>query len=316
MQYSLLSRFKGALFGSLVGEILGSGGCHGLMLGDLSFSLPQGKSDLSAFKLSDWNQIATYGIKSLVTRGRLDVEDLLLHDAQNQKTDLLKNRANSSEAAIATLPIALFFHDNDLKLRQQLQFVSEFWQQEQGCDAVLAVGYAIALALREKIQASASLIPQILNYLGTSQTPIVQQLEQVQTLIEQGATLETTVSQLRHGAQHHGVPPFNPFTSIAIALYCFLTTPEDFRLSLSRAVRSQYQPQTTTALTGAISGAYNSQSGIPIGWRLATNRINIGKERLQLAERLLAVWSGVYDISAVEPFPWTAIAAPRVIRPR
>ena len=322
MRYSLLSRFRGALLGSLVGEILGSGSRHSLIFGGLSFTLPETEGDkavetpLITPQLSDWSQIATSGIKSLINRGRLDVEDWLLHAAKTPPTlALLKKSASSSEAAVATLPVALFFHDNEIKLQQQLQQVATVWQRFEGYEGVLAVGYAIALALTEKLN-SATLIPRTISYLGTSQTTLVQQLEQLQTLIEQGTGLDSTVTKLRHEAQRLGQPPLNPFTSIAIAIYCFLTTPEDFRLSVSRAVRSCYQPQITAALTGAIAGAYNSNIGIPVGWRLAANRINIGNERLQLADRLLAVWSGVYEISDVEPFPWAAIAAPRVIGPR
>ncbi len=322
MRYSLVSRFRGAFLGSLVGEILGSGSRQGSIFAGLSFTSPQidgnkaVETQLITPQLSDWSNIATNGTKSLVSRGRLDVEDWLIHDAKNQPhLTSLKKSASSSEAAIAALPVALFFHDNEIKLQQQLQQVATVWQQSEECEGVWAVGYAIALALTEKLN-SATLIPRTIHYIGTSGTTLVQQLEQVQTLIEQGAGLDNTLSQLRSVAQRLGEPSLNPYTSIAIAIYCFLTTPEDFRLSVLRAARSRYQPQITAAITGAIAGTYNSDIGIPIGWRLAANRININNERLQLAERLLAVWSGVYDISDIEPLPWAAIAAPRVIGTR
>ena len=315
MRYSLLSRFRGTLLGSFVGEILDRD--LGRVLGESTLRPPEPGNDKPSPILSDWSQIATCGTKSLIRCGRLDVEDWLLHSTNTQSSfTLLKRAATSNQAAVATLPIALFFHDDEIKLRQQLLAGAAVWQQEsEGYEGILAVGYAIAQALTEKLDPT-TLIPRILVYLGTSQTPVVQQLEQVQTLLEQGAGLDTTFTQLRREAQRRGESLLRPHTSIALAFYCFLSTPEHFHLCVSRAARISYQPLITAALTGALAGAYNSSIGIPMGWRLATNQINLGSERLQLADRLFASWSGVYDVSTAQLCHRAAVAAPRVIQPR
>lgn len=314
MRYSLLSRFRGALLGSLVGEILGNS--KGIFPNRLLLRYPQDQDNKSVVAPStiaqlNWSQIATCGIESLIHCGRLDLEDWQLHASKVQSLALLKNTASSSEAALATLPIALFFHDEQSKLRQQLQQATAHWHQTEEDQGVLAVGYAIALALTEKL--NHTLIDQILNFLGNPQTLLGQQLQQVQDLIDKAAPLTIAVSQLQKEAQLQGAKAC-PDTAIALAFYCFLSTPEDFRLSLSRASRISHQPQLISALTGAIAGAYNSNIGIPVGWRLGANQLNITTQRLQLAERMFAVWSGVYGAWVVEPFPWAAIAAPKVIR--
>ena len=317
MRYSLLSRFRGALLGSVVGEILGTGGGIGRVLGAANLT-PSKPGDTQASQtLSDWSQIATCGTESLIRCGRLDLEDWVRHSEMTQPSLLLlKMAASSSEAAVATLPIALFFHDDEVKLRQQLLKAAAVWQHDsEASEGVLAVGYAIALALTEKLD-FATLIPRTLAYLGTSQTPLVQQLEQVQTLLEQGAGLDTTLTQLRRNSQYRSEPPSHPYTSIALAFYCFLNTPEDFRLCVTRAARSGEQHQTTVALTGALSGVYNSIIGIPVGWRLVANRSIAGVQKWQVAGRLFSVWSGVYDVSAIDQCPLAAVAAPRVIQPR
>lgn len=309
MRYSLLSRFRGALLGSLVGEILG-GSSTGA--GQARLTLPKLGDAEPNQMLSDWSQVADCGTESLIRCGRLDLEDWVLCSSRTQPSLLwLKESASSSEAAMAMLPIALFFHDDEVKLQQQLFASAAVWQQNsETSEGILAIGYAIALALTEKLDV-ATLIPRTLTYLGTSETPLVKQLEQVQRLLEQGAGLETTLTQLRRNFQQS-----RSYTSIALAFYCFLNTPEDFRLCVTRAVRTNHQPQLTSTLTGILAGVYNSISGIPIGWRLAANRINPGIGRLQLADRLFAVWSGIYDISAVEHCQLMAVAAPRVIQPR
>lgn len=314
MRYSLLSRFRGALLGSLLGEILGSGSesrafPHRLLLRVQSKDNNSVETSYIAAQ-SNWSKIATCGTQSLIHCGRLDLEDWQLESSKIQLT-LLKNTAKPSEAALATLPIALFFHDDQDKLRQKLRQAAAYWQSQAEYEGVLAVGYAIASALTEKINHTC-LIPQILSFLGTTQTAIGQQLELVQSLIDKSAALETAVSQLRRASIRQETDT-DAVTAIALAFYCFLSTPEDFRLSISRASYISDKSQMISALTGAISGAYNSNVGIPVSWRRAANKIKISSERQQLTERLFAVWSGVYDLSVIEPFSWAAIAAPRVI---
>jgi ADP-ribosylglycohydrolase len=311
MRYSLLSRFRGALLGSFLGEILGGGSeSHAfpskLLLRAFQFKDNNSLETSYIEAQSNWSKIATCGTQSLIQRGRLDLEDWQL-EASKIQLDLFKNTASSSEAALATLPVVLFFHDDQAKLRKQLQQAAAHWQSQAEDEGVLAVGYAIASSLTEKINHTC-LIPQILSFLGTTQTAIGQQLELVQSLINHNVALETVVSQLRSASIQHKAD-----TAIALAFYCFLSTPEDFRLSLSRASSLNDKSRMISVLTGAISGAYNSKVGIPVSWRLAANKIKISKETQQLTEQLFAVWSGVYDLSIVEPLPWAAIAAPQVI---
>ena len=315
MRYSLLSRFRGALLGSFVGDVLVRAGCQNRVLGRVSLAPPQPEETPTNQTLSEWSQLATCGAESLIRCGRLNVEDWWLLFGKTPSSLLLKSVTSSSEAAVATLPIALFFHDDEVKLRQQLLACSQLWQhQPEVLDGVWVVAYAIALALTEKLDI-ASLIPRTLAYLGTSRSPLVQQLERVQTLLEEGAGLEKTLTQLRQDARSRGEPLVSSYTPIALAFYCFLSTPEDFRLCVNRAAIA-YQPQITAALTGALAGVYNSSIGIPVSWRLAASRMSSGRQRLQQAERLLETWAGVYDISALAQGQLLAVAAPRVIQPR
>jgi hypothetical protein len=316
MRYSLLSRFQGALLGSFVGEILVRVGYQNQALGGVAHTSPKLGEAQTDQQLSLWSQLATCGTESLIRCGRLNLEDWWLLWEKTPSSLCLKSVATMSESAVATLPIALFFHEDEVKLRQQLLTCQDVWQhQSEASEGVLAIAYAISLALREQLDC-ATLIPRIQLYVGTSESPVIRQLEQVQILLEKGAGLETTLTQLRRDAQSRGEPLGRAHTSIALAFYCFLSTPEDFRLSVSRAARTCYQPQITAALTGALAGAYNSITGIPVSWRLTANRISSGNQRLQIADRLLEVWAGVYDVSALGQGPPLAVAAPRVIQPR
>ncbi|MBD0344734.1 MAG: ADP-ribosylglycohydrolase family protein, partial [Coleofasciculus sp. Co-bin14] len=101
-----MNRFRGALLGTLVAEILGSGGEHRRVLDKARLILPQSGDAQPSQTLSAWSQIAVCGTESLIRCGKLDREDWVLHSGMTQ----LKSAASSSEAAVATLPIALFFH--------------------------------------------------------------------------------------------------------------------------------------------------------------------------------------------------------------
>lgn len=308
MRYSLCSRFRGTLLGAAVGE----------MVGTPAFSV---KADCQ------WERLAVLGTQSLIRLGRFDVEDwrdtfdknLILRQSHASSEQNAMDRA-STKAILATIPLVLFYHENEIKLRQNVQQVMEVWQDDPvNRNGALAVGYAMLQALTEKLNSS-ELIPQIIAFLGEPQTQLGQDLVQVQTLLEQGSGLERAISQLVRNAQ--------PSTPIALAFYCFLSTLEDLPLSVRRAARTPYQPQITSAITGALSGAYNSTAGIPASLRMALTRsdtkplaawgMTTEAQMLELSDSLLAVWSGTYAQAThlTQLTPIAAIAAPRVIRPR
>ena len=326
MRYSLLSRFRGALVGAAIGEIGGTYGESWLS----GATRPQKPP-------SSWGRVVVRGTEGLIRHGKLDLADWgeLARVTQTSSTD--KNAYLEGNAAIlpnpksmvgagiiATVPVALFFHEDEDKLRQNLQQVADVWQDDSVLkDGTLAVGYAIALALKEKLD-PATLIPMTLAYLDV-ETPLVHQLRQVQTLLEEGASLEMVLTSLT--ARQAKLVANTP---IALAFYCFLSTLEDLRLSVVRASRCP-QPQITSAIAGALSGAYNSIAGIPVGWRLALGKekeensplaelwgLNSEAELLRLAARLLAAWSGVYDAEKflLDPTQVPTVAAPKVIKPR
>lgn len=325
MRYSLSSRFGATFLGAVIGEMIGSS--KGVSRRRFSYpnatkphqeqpldrKVEQPKYSVEAKYLGE--RLAVIGAERLIQLGKFELDDW--HNAFAK--DLLAQdtiNCNATTAILSTLPIALFYHESEIKLRQNLQLALKAVGQDDAMirDGALAVGYAIALSLNEKINA-ATLIPQVITFLGEPQTQITQQLLQVQTLLDEQAGLERAIAVSRDAT-----------TPIALAFYCFLSTLEDFRLSTLRAAQTSYQPQITTAIAGALSGAYNSISSIPINWRMALSRFEkqlagwetTEVEMLQVSDALVAVWSGVYD-QVTHPTDLNsvaAIASPRVIKPR
>lgn len=317
MRYSLSRRFGATFLGAVIGEMIGSS--KGVRLKNFyyrNFTKPN-PEQIVDFRVKQQKypppnylggHLAVIGAENLIQLGRFDLDNW--HDAFTK--DLFAQdiiNCHSTTAILATLPIALFYHESEIKLRQNLQLALKAVGQDDAMirDGALAVGYAIAQSLNEKLN-PATLIPQVITFLDNPHTQISQQLLQVQALLNQQAGLAQAITVTNQ-----------PTTPITLAFYCFLSTLEDFRLCTLRAAQTTYQPQITTAIAGALSGAYNSISGIPINWRMTLpGRETTEVDILQVSDALVSVWSGVYDqvTHPTELNSVAAIASPRVIKPR
>jgi len=312
MRYSLGSRFKGTILGALLGE-------------KTAFSRRNQLQGAGTLKITSlhWSDMTIECASSLISLGRFDQQDW-----QKAKQQELTNLENSYWAILATLPVALFFHENPIKLRHNLLLAAQIWENDPVVrDGILAVGYAIAQSLTEKLT-SISLISQTISFIGETSTDLPQQLLKVNNLLEDGAGLERVQAEFsKEEKLSH---------SIGVAFYCFLSTIEDFRLSVLRALQNSHRSPEISAITGALSGAYNSAVGIPISWQVmlvqansTEGQVSSSRRMVELADALVAVWSGVYDLalcpdevseegSALAPHlvSLQATAAPRVIKSR
>jgi ADP-ribosylglycohydrolase len=380
MRHSLLSKFHGTLLGAALGDFIGYR-YQSQLLGispptenlrsilkltkHQQLSPPGAMSGLnsanskllSGRNLSECGRLAVVCAQSLIRRNGLDLKDWHhtwegftkseMYDRQSM--EFLHSILHPCEAAIAALPVAMFFHENTLKLREKLMLATEVWQHQKAPEwqtGILAVEYAIARSLKEKLDPSTVMI-QTITYLEIDNV-FTELLLQVQILIEQGADLERATTHLCKSATAWPSLPgdreknpqansiVNPLTFIPIALafYCFLSTPEDLRLSVTRAARCGIAGQLTCALTGALSGAYNGAAAIPVEWReeLSTagepRSATEGRESslwgtgsdakiVELANNLFAVWAGVYSpkTDSKSDARTPLVTAPYVIRP-
>lgn len=314
MRYTPVSRFRGTLLGAFLGGSLASGG------------------KIQSQSCLDLGRMAILGTESLIALGKLDLDDWIARQ-QQKSLHLAATDDISIEIIIATLPVALFFHENPIKLRQNLLRVLKIWEDDPVVrDGTLAVGYAISLALTEKLN-PLTLIPQTISFIGETTTSIPEKLLTVQNLLEKGAGLSRVQVEFAREKKLSN--------TIAIAIYCFLSTLEDFRLAVLRATHngnSQVQDatslssQATGAITGALSGAYNGMGGIPVNWQVLLLQKNSPawelssfSEMLELTDAFVAVWSGVYNLAlnsreltdeGCKVDLLSVYAAPRVIRSR
>ncbi|WP_254566755.1 ADP-ribosylglycohydrolase family protein [Oscillatoria sp. HE19RPO] len=297
MRYSVLSRFQGTLLGANIGYGIGSG--------VISLSGPR----LEVRPRPGENEYWVASGKSLIQKGGFDASSWFEAVASvSQRSEGIEATAIlESDRLMAVLPILLFYHEQLEFLRTTLYQISDLLSIPLAeRDGLLALGYAIAASLTERLNRH-SLIGETIAYLQESPSPLVIQLAIVETLLAEGVSLERVREQLTR-TEGTATLPF------ALGFYCFLSTLEDFRLSISRATRTGSQSGVTTVITGMLSGAYNSIPGIPWTWQqgpLPTDK------SFHLGDRLLATWSGVYDAhhQPEEAIHFRAVAAPNVIRP-
>jgi ADP-ribosylglycohydrolase len=378
MRHSLLSKFQGTILGALLGESIGLqyqrqlAGIppqtedlqpilqltkhQQLTLSGATLALNSPNTKILRGKYSECGRLAVAWAQSLIRCNGLDLKDwrdtwevLAKSEIYHSPNTDFQSLLNPCEAAVAALPCAMFFHENKAKLREKIMLATDVLPNENKAQlqtAVLAIGYAIARSLKQRLDPGTA-IEQTIAYLNID-TALTELLRQVQILLEQGADLETAATHLCKSATalrekpkegdkksetHSIVNPGN-FIPIALAFYCFLSTPEDLRLSVVRAARSGIAGQLTCALTGALSGAYNGAAAIPVEWRqvlwaVESQPLVEGREPslwgtssdakiLELASNLFAVWAGVYNPSAGPDSAVLAraVAAPYVIRPR
>lgn len=298
MRYSLASHFRGTFVGICLGE-----------------TIPLDNRVKRTQEVS-YCQLTTLGAMSLIERGKLDLN--------HWQTLPQEDFTNSYRVLLATLPVALFFHDNCIKLRQSLLDLLQVWQVKAiWRDITLAFAYAIAQSVTEKLHPSTA-SDQIVSFIGETSTVLPQKLLKLNYLLDQKAGLARVKTELGEIESASSM--------IAMTFYCCLSTLEDFSLTIRRS--HQTSLSSIPILVAALSGAYNSTLGIPVSWqsqlsspRLPQWQLSEFLQMLKLADVLLAHWSGLYELNShrTNIFPGgvaidenlislQAIAAPDIIR--
>lgn len=303
MRYSLKSRIRGALIGALLGQSLTT----------------------ATYDEPLYSKAAVQGLYSLLqTNGEFNLEEYNQQFRQQDWDWDIADDLMLLNLILATLPIALFFHENHLKLRENLLLTIKDFNHPSIRDGVLSVCYLIAQSLNEKIN-SDTLVSEMTYFIGETTTCLPKKLQQVNNLIGENAGY----FELQNCLDKEN----NISNIIAVAFYCFISTKDDFRLTCLRAIKNQANSRVCGAIAGAISGAYNSMSGIPITWHLGLDEAKLAQwgvtsfsQVIKLADALMALWSGAYyvlpqpiEVQEVKSdllLPFEAIAAPHIIRLR
>ncbi|WP_310428210.1 ADP-ribosylglycohydrolase family protein [Chamaesiphon sp. VAR_48_metabat_135_sub] len=216
------------------------------------------------------------GMTSLIRSGRVEPQDW--------EQNIFIDTPSPERAIVAMLPLMLFFHDDRVKLRETLITVSHSWQLDwETCSSAVAIGYIISRSLTESFNPR-TIISQLLDEMLNLHPLLFQELSTIDRLLAQSSSLHQVTQRLT-------TTPHPIIASTVLAIYCLLSTPEDFSLATRRAYQIEDRSQLTCALTGILAGAQNSLTGIPLNGYIATQE---REQWLLAAESLLTSWAGVY----------------------
>jgi hypothetical protein len=281
MRYSLLSRFRGGILGSCLGDHL--------------FRKQPGL--IGEVQTSPWQEVAIAGYDSLRECKTLNWEDW---QGRIIRFDPLARPPFEPEQltagfAIAMLPLILFFHDNVALLKQHLTQLSETWLSNQvNRDELFFWVDLITLVIKDK-----PLPDQI--FTGDCPGKLGQEVAKIRKYSQKFTPIDQVTAKIRH-----------PFAQV---LYCFSSSPDQFSISLLRS--RQIGHPNVMLLAGALSGLYNTESGISLDWRFRYAQQPDRYDSDRLADQLFSAWSGMYHPSeSGVDLGQIAIAPPGLIQSR
>ncbi len=307
MRYSLLSQFHGTLLGAVLGDCLARG--------DKQSERGEGsvvKGEEIAEKSVEEYPLEKSHVLFLSTESIITCRGFYRKHWRESINKTNREEISLSEGILQILPIMIFYHENETKLTEILQeIISDSEREEkdnpnpislgQGKIGLLGIGYTIAQLLKQPKELS-NLIPQTIGYLN-SDCLFVELLKLVQNLIKEGASLENAKNQL--GQKLKMSPTIAPqggkginvekrlIHAIVLGMYCFLSSPQDLRLAVTRAIPTRGEDSLITTLTGIFAGSYNSSISIPVEWYGFLNSMSREEKIRELAKNLYLIWSGI-----------------------
>ena len=287
MRYLLQERFIGACLGSVMAQRLS-------YQATTSLNQPQTKQIF-------WLEIQ----QKVLTQIPLDSSQSL--SWENLSIDS-GEKITISELAQVFFPVVLYYHDNLRQLALFWQQTAQYWQiPASDLDGILWWSTAISLVLREKLNPEE--LPQQLTVTDPNfKQSLGQDLVSLESIFNHGLSITEVAAELSSIANLSDLP-------FLLSLYCFHQTPENFALTIQQAMIVKQINPHIVALTGFLSGAYNSRIGLPVHYYKFCQKGDDYKKSWQLGRKVFALWSGVYDLGNDVNIA-AIIATPRTLQNR
>jgi ADP-ribosyl-[dinitrogen reductase] hydrolase len=303
-----LVRFQGSLLGLAIGDALGMP-VEGMRASDIRDRVGRVSDFMDApwrfLKAGQWTddtKMMLCHARSIARCGRFDVEDTarefvawleegdwrgigkatyvsirnLIAGVSPRESGMKGEMAAGNGAAMRIAPIGLLDCRDQARLHEDSRAAAAITHDNH--EAIAggeAVAYAVARAARGNIEPG-SLLDDTVDFIGPC--AVAERLQLAARFLEKGMEAEEAVARL--GTSGYVVE------TVASAFFCFLRTPSDFEETVSRAVGGGVDADTTGAVAGAISGAYNGLESIPVRWR---EGVEAAAEILDLAARIFDI---------------------------
>jgi ADP-ribosyl-[dinitrogen reductase] hydrolase len=187
--------------------------------------------------------------------------------------------AAGNGAAMRIAPVGLVDCLDLEKLRRDVREVSMITHANpEAVAGAQAVAFAVARAARGDLDPS-SLIAETVDFIGPC--AVSERLLLAKDFLAKDMEPDEALARL--GTSGYVVE------TVASAFFCFLRTPGDFEETVSRAVEGGLDADTTGAVAGAVSGAFNGLEGIPERWRQG---VEAAEEIIDLGEGIFRLVSG------------------------
>lgn len=276
MRYSLVSRFQGAWLGSILGE------------GEI---WPHQRQPLSRPPDTLWTWLEIQQAIAKMTANPDKGAIAVTEDRTSRGAEIESTPMTSAVLAVLLLPIIFLHHEDRENLQSRLvDAIAQDWIQRlptlanfDGNADVCLWGNAMSLVLLDTL-APDLFLTQLLEQSRSLSTPLVAAIAEFPQALSH--SLSWTALQRQWSIY------LNPSQQAIVgALFCFLTTPESWAVAGARS-RFVAQPSPwLSALVGAISGCYNSNSGLPFR-ALQLLPEHIKTQICQHSQQLLTMWSG------------------------
>ena len=301
-------RFIGSILGLAIGDALGMPfeGWYPAQIRaswkDRNFQ-PAPYRGLDRGQYTDDTLMAICHIRSLIDSGRVEPEDIARkfiqwYDSGNlrgigsstayalrrqkqgytwDKSGAQGEYAAGNGGAMRIAPVGLFYHNQLPSLKEAVRLaVTPTHNNPEAIAGAAAVAYLVARAVRGDLDLDTALRDTI-DFVGDSK--VSDNLLKAEEMLKGGLELGQALAVL--GTSGYVVE------TVASAAYCFLSSPKDFESTVVSAVLGGIDADTTAAVAGSISGAYNGVRAIPQAW---LKGVESSALLSSLAEDLYEVW--------------------------
>ncbi len=307
MRGSIEDRFIGSILGLAIGDAMGMPfeGWQPDQIRDYwrdKVFLPSPPRGLEPGQYTDDTLMAICHLKSLIDSGRMEPGDTaqkfiqwfdsgelrgigrstaismqrLKQGRSWQESGATGEYAAGNGGAMRIAPVGLFYY-NDLKSLKEAvrQAVVITHNNTEAVAGATAVAYLVARGAKGDLDPDTA-ISDTREFVGDS--AVSKNLARAEALLKDNASPEEALDVL--GTSGYVVE------TAASGAFCFLNTLQDFKDTVVNAVQGGLDADTTAAVAGAISGAFNGRSKIPQDW--------IGG--LEDKELLTSMASKLYDV--------------------
>ena len=298
MTLALESRFAGSLIGQCLGDALGfvvegypAAACRDYVDGLLRSGRAgeRGRAPFAFGQYTDDSQLARELMSSYVACGGFEPADYARRVAAIFTENRIVGRGRTTEAAALRLaegvpwdqagtpaphagngsamragPVGLLFHDDLAALPGAAHDQGRITHADPRCSAgAVAIAGAVALALKGEAAEPGQLAAWAAPY-DASVAGEIERLDHWLALTPEAAAPEIARAGLQPGFSDiwDGISPFVT-SSVLWSLYAFLRSPDDYWETTCTAIAVGGDVDTTAAMAGAISGAYNGLDALP-----------------------------------------------------